>query len=82
MTTYVHILVVGCLTNFICSLFQLSSSSKRMSGMCNVWTLTLSLLTKVNEDMRLVCVGLDRSQNSSFMRFVELEILPLKNKLN
>ena len=31
-----------------------------MSGMCNVWTLTLSLLTKVNEDMRIVCVGFDR----------------------
>ena len=59
---YVHILVVGCLTNFICSLFQLSSK-KRMSGMCNVWTLTLSLLTEVNEDMTIVCVGIDRIQN-------------------
>ena len=30
--------------------------------MCNVWTLTLSLLTKVNEDMTIVCVGFDRCQ--------------------
>ena len=51
--------------------------------MCNVWTLTLSLLTKVNEDMTIVCVGIDRTLNQLLIAIEVFEFLTLisTNKL-